>query len=212
MWKLVRHVSPNDNFTMYQSYVLTKQWYQGHSNIYASWPAISCHPYFSLHVYEIKQLTVKGIKQCTCISFWSCCWTNHPFTKAAHAFTDKLTPPSHYKKGLMYLLTHVVRPRSYKEVKVDISSSNSPLPPGTRYMVKCRGGGWSFKLIHADNWALQLDSVQIVTLDTKKHQQSAPVARPRLLFASLPSTMHCLLYYFMYIFPFSFCLWIVKRF
>ena len=48
-------------------------------------------------------------------------------------------------------------------------------------------------MIDSDNWALQLDSVQILTLDTKKHQQSAPVAKPRLLFASLPWTTHCFL-------------------
>ena len=128
-------------------------------------------------------------------SFWSHCWTSHPFTKVVPLPINSsitLNEKSH-------LLTNVVRPTSYKEVKVDISGSNSPLPPGTRYGQMLRGGGgrcWSFKLIHSDNWALQLDSVQILTLNTKKHQQSATVAKPRLLFVSLPSTMHCVLYFF----------------
>ena len=47
-------------------------------------------------------------------------------------------------------------------------------------MIKCRGGGGVLKF---------------QTLNTKKHQQSVAVAKPRLLFASLPSTMHCLLYF-----------------
>ena len=68
--------------------------------------------------------------------------------------------------------------------------------PGTRYgqmLGGGGGGGGNFKLFHSDNGALKIDSVQILTLDTKKHQQSAPVAKPRLLFASLPWTTHCFL-------------------
>ena len=123
-------------------------------------------------------------------SLWSHCWTSHPFTKAVPLLINSSITLCERS----YLLTHVVRPRFYKEVKVDISSSNSPLPP--RYKVWTNTGGWgcwNFKLIDSDNWALQLDSVQILTLDTKKHQQSAPVAKPRLLFASLPWTTHCFL-------------------
>ena len=59
-----------------------------------------------------------------------------------------------------------------------------------------------FQVDYSENWTSQQDSAQILTLDTKKYQLSAPVAKPRLFFASLPLTMHCFLYFFNVYFPF----------
>ena len=102
---------------------------------------------------------------------------------------------------------------SYKELKVDISSSNSPPCPGKHQIphslpaqdkVQCPPGD-----VEVSSWfsliTLQWDSSQILTLDTKK-QQSAPVAvvssKAKLLWPLYTSTQAINFLFFSFFFYF----------